>query len=113
MEHVLDQTAITYPATTVNEMSGEMIKAILEDVADNLFNPDRTCRGWRHGPRRRTVLLGRPDRIDGKRIGDMTLNGKAIEANRTTRSPAGVVQEASPASRSGTWWRSICASRRS
>jgi len=40
MEHLLDQTAITYPWTTVTQMSGEMIKTILEDVCDNLFNPD-------------------------------------------------------------------------
>ena len=40
MEHVLDQTAITYPYMTVSDMTGEMIKTILEDVADNLFNPD-------------------------------------------------------------------------
>ena len=40
MEHVLDQTAITYPETYMNEMSGEQIKLILEDVADNLFNLD-------------------------------------------------------------------------
>ena len=40
MEHVLDQTAITYPWTTVSNMSGKMIKTILEDVCDNLFNPD-------------------------------------------------------------------------
>ena len=39
-EHVMDQTAITYPYVTVNELTGEMIKTILEDVADNLFNPD-------------------------------------------------------------------------
>jgi sulfur-oxidizing protein SoxB len=39
-EHVMDQTAITYPTTTLTEMSGEQIKMILEDVADNLFNPD-------------------------------------------------------------------------
>jgi sulfur-oxidizing protein SoxB len=39
-EHLLDQTAITYPYVTVNEFTGEMIKTILEDVADNLFNPD-------------------------------------------------------------------------
>jgi sulfur-oxidizing protein SoxB len=37
---VLDQTAITYPWTTVTNMSGEMIKTVLEDVCDNLFNPD-------------------------------------------------------------------------
>ncbi|MEW6687536.1 MAG: thiosulfohydrolase SoxB [Pseudomonadota bacterium] len=40
LEHVMDQTAITYPAATLNELSGAQIKAILEDVADNLFNPD-------------------------------------------------------------------------
>jgi len=40
MEHVMTQTAITYPETYMNEMSGEMIKLILEDVADNLFNAD-------------------------------------------------------------------------
>ncbi len=39
-EHVMDQTAITYPYTTLTEMTGETIKAILEDVGDNLFNPD-------------------------------------------------------------------------
>jgi sulfur-oxidizing protein SoxB len=40
VEDLYDQTAITYPYTTVNELSGEAIKTILEDVADNLFNPD-------------------------------------------------------------------------
>jgi sulfur-oxidizing protein SoxB len=39
-EQLMDQTAITYPYTTLNELTGEAIKAILEDVADNLFNPD-------------------------------------------------------------------------
>jgi sulfur-oxidizing protein SoxB len=39
-EHLMDQTAITYPNTTLTEMSGEQIKTILEDVGDNLFNPD-------------------------------------------------------------------------
>ncbi|WP_303785857.1 thiosulfohydrolase SoxB [Azovibrio restrictus] len=40
MEHVLDQTAITYPWTTLTEMTGATIKTVLEDVCDNLFNPD-------------------------------------------------------------------------
>ena len=40
VEHLMDQTAVTYPFVTVNEFSGEMIKTILEDVADNLFNTD-------------------------------------------------------------------------
>ena len=41
-ELMMDQLAITYPYATVSEMSGETIKTILEDVADNLFNPTRT-----------------------------------------------------------------------
>src|SRR5690554_3913151 len=40
MEDLMDQTAITYPWTTVTEMNGEQIKTVLEDVCDNLFNPD-------------------------------------------------------------------------
>ena len=50
----MDQTAITYPQTTLNELTGAQIKAILEDVADNLFNPDPYLQpGRRHGARRR------------------------------------------------------------
>lgn len=40
MDHVMDQTCITYPETYAREMSGADIKLILEDVADNLFNTD-------------------------------------------------------------------------
>ena len=40
MEHVLDQTCITYPETYRREMTGAEVKAILEDVSDNLFNAD-------------------------------------------------------------------------
>jgi S-sulfosulfanyl-L-cysteine sulfohydrolase len=39
-EDVYNQTAITYPAVYRREMSGAEIKAVLEDVADNLFHPD-------------------------------------------------------------------------
>ena len=39
-ELMMDQMAITYPYVTLTEMSGETIKTMLEDVADNLFNPD-------------------------------------------------------------------------
>jgi sulfur-oxidizing protein SoxB len=39
-EQLMDQTAITYPYVTVNQLSGADIKAIMEDVCDNLFNPD-------------------------------------------------------------------------
>ncbi|HEX7055379.1 MAG TPA: thiosulfohydrolase SoxB, partial [Burkholderiales bacterium] len=38
--HLMDQTAITYPYATLSELTGEQVKAIMEDVCDNLFNPD-------------------------------------------------------------------------
>jgi len=40
MDRLLDQTCITYPETYVRDMTGEDLKLILEDVCDNLFNPD-------------------------------------------------------------------------
>jgi len=40
MEDVLAETAITYPETYVQTMTGAEMKAVLEDVCDNLFNPD-------------------------------------------------------------------------
>jgi len=40
LEHLMDQTAITYPQTTLNELTGAAIKAILEDIADNVFHAD-------------------------------------------------------------------------
>ncbi len=39
-DEVMTQTAMTYGTVTRNELSGEQIKTILEDVADNLFNTD-------------------------------------------------------------------------
>ncbi|MFN6253479.1 MAG: thiosulfohydrolase SoxB [Acetobacteraceae bacterium] len=39
-EDVWAQTAITYPAAYRSVMKGAAIKALLEDIADNLFHPD-------------------------------------------------------------------------
>nr|MCU0952658.1 5'-nucleotidase C-terminal domain-containing protein [Burkholderiaceae bacterium] len=84
MEHVLDQTAITYPATTVNDMSGEMLKTVLEDVADNLFNPDPYLQQGGDMVR----VGGLQYAIDpaakmGGRISNMRLAGKPIDPNKT------------------------------
>jgi sulfur-oxidizing protein SoxB len=40
LEDIYNQTAITYPAAYRSEMTGAALKDVLEDVADNLFNPD-------------------------------------------------------------------------
>ena len=83
LEHVMDQTAITYPYTTLSEMTGARIKSILEDICDNLFNPD---------PYRQQggdmVRVGgmsyacEPNAPTGARISDMRLRGVPIEANK-------------------------------
>jgi S-sulfosulfanyl-L-cysteine sulfohydrolase len=39
-EALMNVTAITYPNTTITRMTGESIKAVLEDVCDNLFHSD-------------------------------------------------------------------------
>ena len=80
-EHLMDQTAITYPYVTVNELTGEMIKTILEDVADNLFNPDPYYQ--QGGDMVRVGGLGYaidPRAKMGSRITRMTLSGKPIDA---------------------------------
>jgi sulfur-oxidizing protein SoxB len=83
MENVLDQTAITYPWSTVAPMSGEMIKTVLEDVADNLFNPDPYYQQGgdmvRVGGLQYTID---PTADFGNRISDMTLDGKPIDPGK-------------------------------
>jgi sulfur-oxidizing protein SoxB len=84
MEHVLDQTAITYPYATLTDMSGEMIKAVLEDVAGNLFDPDPYFQQGgdmvRVGGLTYTL---KPNAKQGSRIHDMRLGGQLIDAAKT------------------------------
>jgi sulfur-oxidizing protein SoxB len=86
MEHLMDQTAITYPYTTVSNMTGENIKTVLEDVADNLFNPDPYYQQGgdmvRVGGLQYTID---PNAGMGKRISEMRLNGALIEADKNYR----------------------------
>lgn len=83
MEHLLDQTATTYSFSTLTEMSGEMIKTVLEDVADNLFNPDPYLQQGgdmvRVGGMTYTI---EPMQPMGRRITEMRLQGRPIEAGR-------------------------------
>ncbi|MCI4429446.1 MAG: thiosulfohydrolase SoxB [Burkholderiales bacterium] len=99
-ELLMDQLAITYPYTTLSEMSGATIKTILEDVADNLFNPDPYYQQGgdmvRVGGLTYTCT---PGEAMGRRIGDMRLKGKPIEADKTYKVAgwAPVAQEAKDA----------------
>jgi len=81
---VMDWSAITYPHATVTDISGEMIKTILEDVCDNLFNPDPYYQQGgdmvRVGGLQYTCT---PGEAMGRRISDMRLAGKPIEPAKT------------------------------
>ncbi len=84
MENILDQTAITYPYVTLSEMTGEQIKGVLEDVCDNLFNPDPYYQQGGDMVRVGGMTYScDPTALIGARIGDMALNGKPIEAGKT------------------------------
>ncbi len=101
-EHVLDQTAISYPWTTLTDISGQMIKTILEDVADNLFNPDPYYQQGgdmvRVGGMRYTID---PTAASGQRISELRLhggarNGQLLDAAKTYKVAGWApVQEAS------------------
>ncbi|MBL8382075.1 MAG: thiosulfohydrolase SoxB [Burkholderiales bacterium] len=83
LDHVMDQTAITYPHVTLNEFTGEQIKTILEDVGDNLFNPDPYYQ--QGGDMVRVGGMSYtcdPNAKMGARISDMRLAGRPIEADR-------------------------------
>ncbi|WP_370298396.1 thiosulfohydrolase SoxB [Pontibacterium sp.] len=84
MEHVLDQTCLTYPETYVRPMKGSELKLILEDVADNIFNPEPYLQSGGD-----MVRVGGFDYICdpakpvGSRISEMTLdNGEKIDMNK-------------------------------
>jgi sulfur-oxidizing protein SoxB len=82
-EQLMDQTAITYPHSTLTEMSGEQIKMILEDVGDNLFNPDPYYQQGGDMVRVGGMTYAcDPNATIGNRIQDMRLNGKPLEADR-------------------------------
>jgi sulfur-oxidizing protein SoxB len=83
MDHLMDQTAITYPHVTQNEFTGAQIKTILEDVADNLFNPDPYYQQGGDMVRVGGMTYAcDPAAKMGGRISDMRLAGKPIEADR-------------------------------
>lgn len=80
----MDQVAITYPTSTLTQMSGSMVKTVLEDIADNLFNPDPYYQ--QGGDMVRVGGLEYtcdPTAPSGQRITDMRLNGRLVEADKT------------------------------
>jgi sulfur-oxidizing protein SoxB len=85
-EHVMDQTAITYAKSTLNEMTGEMIHQLLEGIADNLFNSDPYYQMGgdmvRVGGLTYTID---PAAAIGRRISQLELAGTPLDAAKTYR----------------------------
>jgi len=84
MEDLFSETAISYAETYVQTMTGGQIKDVLEDVCDNLFNPDPY---YQQGGD--MVRLGglsyacAPAESAGRRISELTLdNGRPLEADK-------------------------------
>jgi len=86
VEDIYSQTAITYPNAYRTEFTGAFLREILEDVADNLFNPDPYYQQGgdmvRVGGMAYAIDIAKPI---GQRISDMTLlkTGKPIEADKS------------------------------
>jgi sulfur-oxidizing protein SoxB len=101
-ELMMDQLAITYPYATVTEMSGEMLKTVLEDVADNLFNPDPYYQQGGDMVRVGGLTYSlAPNEAMGRRISNMRLGDKPIDADRTYK-VAGWAPVAEEAARAGS-----------
>ncbi|MBV8920233.1 thiosulfohydrolase SoxB [Bradyrhizobium sp.] len=85
MEDLFAETAISYAETYVQTMTGSQIKDVLEDVCDNLFNPDPY---YQQGGD--MVRLGglsyacAPAESAGRRISELTLDGgRPLEAGKS------------------------------
>jgi S-sulfosulfanyl-L-cysteine sulfohydrolase len=85
-EHLMDQAAITYPMATLTDMPGRQIKRILEDVADNLFNPDPYYQQGGDMVRVGGLSYACDPRAKmGRRISELRLAGIPLDADRTYR----------------------------
>jgi len=84
-EDIYSATAITYPAAYRSTMTGARLKEVLEDVADNLFNPDPYYQQGgdmvRVGGLSYSIDVTQPI---GRRIGDLKVmrSGRPLEANK-------------------------------
>ncbi|WP_297769116.1 thiosulfohydrolase SoxB [uncultured Roseovarius sp.] len=84
-EDIFNVTSMTYGKAYRSEMTGEFIKVILEDVADNIFNPDPYYQQGgdmvRIGGMGYRIDINQPQ---GSRISDMVLlkTGEAIDPEK-------------------------------
>lgn len=83
-DDVYDMTAITYPNVYTFEMGGEQFHKLLEDIADNVFNPDPIYQ--QGGDMSRLTGVTYDIRIgakSGERISNLRVGGKPIDMKKT------------------------------
>ncbi len=105
-EWLMDMTATTYSYATVTQMTGETLKTVLEDVCDNLFNPDPYYQQGGDMVRVGGLTYAcNPLAAMGRRIDDMRLDGKPIDASRSYKVAgwAPVSEEARTAGNKPVW----------
>ncbi len=104
LEHVYDQTAITYPGVGLSEMSGTQIKDFLEDIADNLFNPDPYYQQGgdmvRVAGLRYTLDL---TQTIGNRIQDLEFGGQPLDPNKAYKVASWANNKPPSAERKPVW----------
>jgi len=107
VEDVMAQTAITYPGVTLRSLRGEEIKEALEDIADNLFNPDPYYRQGGDMLRTRGLTYTcNPNASIGQRIDDIRINSNPVEADKSYR-VAGWASVVEADSTSAPVWESL------
>ncbi len=104
VDDLMSHTAITYPIATLNELSGEQIKIIMEDIADNLYHPDPYYQQGgdmvRVGGMTYTLDL---TQTHGRRIENVLVRGKPLEANRTYKVAGWASVQENPAGTRPVW----------
>lgn len=104
MERLMDQTAITYPIATLNELSGEQIKLIMEDIADNLYHPDPYYQQGgdmvRVGGLTYTLDL---TQSHGRRIQNIRVRGAPLNPNKTYKVAGWASVQENPAGTRPVW----------
>ena len=104
MDDLMSQTAITYATATLNDISGEQIKVVLEDIADNLYHPDPYYQQGgdmvRVGGLKYTLDL---TQSHGKRIQDLEVRGKPLDARKNYKVAGWASVQEQPAGTRPIW----------
>ena len=83
MENVYEMGGITYPEVYTFELNGKLIATLLEDIADNVFNPNPLYQ--QGGDMSRLGGITYDIKVGGKtgqRISNILVNGKALDQKK-------------------------------